>query len=118
MQRQKISVLLASAAAGFINGLLGTGGGLILVPLLTRYAHLEDDKIFPTSVFVMVPVCVVSLLVRFWGEPFPWELAWPYLLAGIPGGLLAGIVGKHIPVIWLHRILGILIIYGGIRYLW
>ena len=39
------------------------------------------------------------------------------ILGSMAGGLLAGWTGNRIPVKWLHRILGILIIWGGIRYL-
>ena len=38
-----------------------------------------------------------------------------YLAGSAAGGLLAGIFGKKIPVLWLHRILGIFILWGGIR---
>ena len=34
------------------------------------------------------------------------------------GGSLAGLWGKKIPTRWLHRGLGVLILWGGIRYLW
>ena len=37
---------------------------------------------------------------------------------GAIGGVLAGMFGKKIPTVWLHRGLGILILWGGIRYLW
>ena len=38
-----------------------------------------------------------------------------YLAGSAAGGFLAGIFGKKIPVLWLHRILGIFILWGGIR---
>ena len=41
-----------------------------------------------------------------------------WLIGSTIGGILAGQFGKHIPVKWLHRGLGILILWGGIRYLW
>lgn len=115
---RKIGYLLAGVAAGAVNGLLGAGGGMILVPLLTLLGHLEDRKVFPTSVAIIFPICLISLSVSPGFGNLPWQEAWPYLLAAIPGGLLAGILDKKIPVKWLHRALGILIIYGGVRYLW
>jgi len=44
--------------------------------------------------------------------------ALPYLIGSLIGGVGAGLWGKRIPVLWLHRILGVLILWGGIRYLW
>lgn len=115
--KQKMGYILAGTVAGVINGLLGAGGGMILVPLLTLLGKLEDEKIFPTSVSIIFPICLVSLSVSPGLRELPWMDAWPYLLAAIPGGLLAGYLDKKIPVKWLHRALGILIIYGGVRYL-
>ena len=115
--KEKIGYIFAGAAAGAVNGLLGAGGGMILVPLLTLLCKLEDDKVFPASVAIILPICLVSLSISPGLLDLPWQDAWPYLVAAVPGGILAGHLDKKIPVKWLHRGLGILIIYGGVRYL-
>lgn len=115
--KQKSAYILAGGIAGTINGLLGAGGGMVLVPLLTLLCKSEDDKVFPTSVSIIFPICLVSLSISPGLANLPWSDAWPYLMGSIPGGLLAGLLAKKIPVKWLHRALGILIIYGGVRYL-
>ena len=112
-----ISFGICGAIAGAVNGLLGAGGGMLLVPLLRKYAHLEEEQVFPSSVAIILPICVVSLCVTALDTPLPWMEALPYLLGSIPGGLLAGLFGKKIGVKWLHRILGIILLWGGIRYL-
>ena len=108
---------LCGAVAGAVNGLLGAGGGMLLVPLLQKYGALEDRQVFPSSVAIILPICVVSLSVTAIRGPLPWSEAFPYLLGSIPGGLLAGLFGKKIRVKWLHRFLGIVLLWGGIRYL-
>lgn len=110
-------MILAGAAAGSINGLLGAGGGMLLVPLLAKLTDLEEQQIFPASVAVMLPVSMVSLTVIAFTEGLPLTAALPCLIGGSIGGISAGIWGKHIPVKWLHRIFGILILWGGLRYL-
>ena len=107
---------LAGAAAGAVNGLLGAGGGLILVPLLA-VCGLQDTEIFPSSISVMLPICVVSLIVTAVDGSLAWNQAMPYLLGSTAGGVLAGLYGRKIPTSWLHRGLGILILWGGIRYI-
>ena len=111
-------MLLAGAAAGIINGLFGAGGGMILVPLLALLADLSDEELFPTSISIMFPICLVSLGISGWANGLPWATALPYLLGSTIGGIAAGLWGKRIPTVWLHRILGLLILWGGIRYIW
>lgn len=115
---KNIKTFLSGGAAGIINGLLGAGGGMVLVPLLTSGGELEADQIFPSSVAIILPLCIVSLIVNSYQIDLPWPCALPYLIGSIPGGLLAGLLGKHIPTTWLHRTLGLMILWGGIRYLW
>lgn len=104
--------------AGAVNGLLGAGGGMILVPLLTALACVDEDQLFPSSVAIMLPVCIVSVGVSFLSQSLPFREALPYLIGSAVGGVAAAIWGRKIPTIWLHRMLGILILWGGIRYLW
>lgn len=107
----------AGALAGLVNGLFGAGGGMVLVPLLTLLTNLEEDEIFPASVTIIFPICIISLLLQFGIAGLPLREGWPYFLGSIPGGLLAHFYGHKIPVKWLHRLLGLLILYGGIKYL-
>ena len=115
--KKYLGYILAGSIAGTVNGLLGAGGGMLLVPLLTLFTDLSDDQVFPTSVSIILPICLVSLSVSPGLGNLPFTEAWPYLVAAIPGGILASILDKKIPVKWLHRALGILILWGGVRYL-
>ena len=116
--RRHFGMILSGVAAGIVNGLLGAGGGMVLIPLLTRLTPLKEDAVFPASVAIILPVCLVSLAVTLLQGPLPWEQAWPWLLGSAAGGFCAGKWGRKIPVNWLHRGLGLLILWGGIRYLW
>lgn len=107
----------AGISAGAVNGLFGAGGGMVLVPLLTWLTPLQDEEIFPASVSIILPMCIVSLITTWEIGIIDWTVAVPYLIGSIIGGVLAGFLGKKIPTLWLHRILGILIFWGGIRYL-
>lgn len=115
--KKYIGTAIAGAMAGAVNGLFGAGGGMVLVPLLTMLTQIDEDQIFPTSVSVILPICIVSLLFRLNSLDEGFMHGLPYLLGSIPGGLLAGFLGDKIPVKWLHRGLGLLILWGGVRYL-
>lgn len=114
--KNAVKMGIAGAVAGVVNGLFGAGGGMVLVPLLTALTDLDEDEIFPASVSIILPMCLVSLLLGAQGK-LPWSDALPYLLGAAAGGIGAGLTGNKIPVKWLHRALGALIIWGGVRYL-
>lgn len=115
--RKYIGITIAGLAAGAVAGFFGAGGGMVLVPLLTMLTDLSDDEIFPASISIILPICIVSLVVTALNGPIAWEKSIPYLIGSAAGGLLAGLYGQKIPVKWLHRGLGILILWGGYRYL-
>ena len=114
--RKHLGMLLSGGAAGAVNGLFGAGGGMVLVPMLTGFTKLPEAQVFPTSVSVILPVCLVSLALSQ-SSSIPWDITLPYLTGSCLGGILAGILAKKIPTLWLHRILGALILWGGVRYL-
>ena len=115
MFKKRFGIILAGTLAGSVTGLLGAGGGMVLIPLMTLMTELQEDEIFPASVAIILPVCIVSLCLQ--GAQPPFREALPYLLGSVGGGILAGLLAKRIPTLWLHRSLGILILLGGIRYL-
>ena len=112
----KILLSLAGSAAGIINGLFGAGGGMILIPLLEKHTGLSEEEKFPTSIAIIAPICVISLLYsEKWQLTF--EQILPYIIGSAVGGIASGLWGRYIPTLWLHRFLGILILWGGIRFL-
>ena len=118
LRKETLRLVLAGGCAGAVAGFFGGGGGMVLVPLLTMFAPLEEDAVFPASLSVMLPVCLVCIGVTALSGALPWGESLPYLLGSAAGGVAAGVWGKKIPVLWLHRGLGLLILWGGWRYLW
>ena len=115
--QDKLKTAIAGAVAGAVSGLFGAGGGMLLVPLLTALTDIEEEEVFPASVSTILPIGVVSLSIYATASPLPFSAALPYLLGGFVGGIIAGKTGNKIPVKWLHRFLGIIILWGGYRYL-
>ena len=113
-KRFSMGAVLAGIGAGAVNGLFGAGGGMVLIPLLQLLTDQSDAEIFASSLAIILPICLVSLAAT---PDIPWQEALPYLVGSSIGGAAAGIWGSQIPVKWLHRGLGILIVWGGLRYL-
>ena len=88
---------------------------MLMIPLFTRWVKMEERKAFSTSICVILPMCIVSSCIYLIRGNIDMSIAWPYLLGGLVGGSIGGHIFKKIPVNYLRRALGILIIYGGIR---
>ena len=112
--KQQTKWALTGAAAGTVCGFFGGGGGMLAVPLLQK-SGLSSRETFATSLGVILPLTVASLVVALFRQAFDWQAAWPYLVGGAIGGLLGGRVFKNIPTLWLHRGFGILLLWGGIK---
>ena len=110
-------ISVSGAGAGILNGLLGAGGGMVLVPLMSKLTDLEEKQLFSHSVAIIFPICIVSLLFAQGWSDFSLPTTLPYLLGSLLGGICAVFWGKYIPASWLHKGLGALILWGGIRYL-
>lgn len=106
---------LMGLLGGLCNGLFGAGGGLVLLPLLTRWANVQGHRAFATCLGIMVPLSCVSAIVYFFSGHIDFFTAWPYLLGGLFGGLLAGKLFLKVPLLWLRRIFALFILYAGIK---
>ena len=117
MRNVKFGMVLSGACAGLVAGLFGAGGGLVLVPLLTLLTDTEENDLFSSSISIILPICLVCIAVTAISSGMPFRPALPYLLGSVIGGLCAAVRGQKIPARWLHRGLGLLILWGGYRYL-
>lgn len=71
---------IAGGAAGLANGLFGGGGGMVFLPILSRFGTLEQRRLYATCVGVIFPVCAVSAAVYLWRGEIELMTALPYLI--------------------------------------
>ena len=105
----------AGAAAGLANGLFGGGGGMVFLPILSRFGRLDQRKLYATCVGVIFPVCLVSAAIYVWRGGVSLGTALPYLAGGLVGGFVGGRAFKKLSMVWLRRAFALLILYGGVR---
>lgn len=115
--KKRLPAQIAGAAAGFANGLFGGGGGMVFVPVLSRFGALSSRKLYATCVGVIFPVCVVSALVYLLRGGTSLVAALPYLAGGALGGLVGGALYGKVPVQWLRRVFAAFLFYAAWRYL-
>ena len=116
-EKPKLGAAVSGLLAGLVNGLFGAGGGMLLLPLLTHLCGLKAHEAFACSVCVILPLSLVSLGVYFLHGSLEFIQALPYLIGGAAGGVIAGLLLKKLSAVWLHRALGLLIVWGGLRLL-
>lgn len=76
---------------------------------------MEERQAFATSVAVILPLSAVSAFFYWRNGGYDWQIAFPYLIGGALGGILAGRLFRKVKMEWLRRVFGLLILYGGIR---
>lgn len=114
--RKKWWGVLGGLGAGVINGLLGTGGGMVVVPLLSSMG-VRGKKSHATALMVIVPLSAVSAVLYLVQGRVGIADALPWL----PGSLLGAYWGSRLmPKIatgWLKLLFGGLMLWGGVRLL-
>ena len=107
--------LIAGLTAGSVTGILGSGGGLVLVPLLTFLCKEDKETVFPCSVGIMLPICFCSFLLQSRFVSVPFSEMEPYLIGSAIGGIFSIVLSRKIPLVWLHIFFGCIILWSGFR---
>ena len=119
--KKKLMILvLLGAAAGFINGLLGAGGGILLVWVLSlRNPNDSPEGVrdtFASTLAAILPITALSAILYSLeesGTPSISELA-PLILPAIAGGAIGAFLLHRINTMFLKKIFALLILYSGI----
>lgn len=106
----------AGLALGLLNGLLGTGGGIVAVPALS-WLGCKGKESHATSLAVMLPLTVLSAGLYLFSGRATLSQAAAYLPGGLVGAAIGGLVLRRTPATWLRKMFALLLIYAGIRFL-
>jgi uncharacterized membrane protein YfcA len=102
--------------SGFVNGLLGAGGGILIVfglaPLMGRGPDSRRD-VFANALCVMLPVSAVSLMGYASSGRLPQTDLAPILIPCVAGGLVGALLLDRINTALLQKLFAILVIWSG-----
>ncbi len=112
--RSKIKPLFLGACAGFVNGLLGSGGGMIAVPAL-KSQGVEPQSAHATSIAVISPMCALSAAIYLARGDVTIMDALPYLPAGALGALIGALLLRKLPDTFLRKLFGAFAVWAGLR---
>lgn len=100
---------------GLLSGLLGVGGGIFLVPILSGWFAIAQHKAHGTSLAVVVPTGIAGAIIYGYHGTLDVSLAVQLAIGGVIGAAVGARVMKKIPAAQLKRLFGILLILVGIR---
>ncbi len=79
------ALVLIGLLAGILSGILGVGGGILLIPLLTLATPLSQHELHGTSLGVMVFTATAALIGYATHGHVPWALGIPLAIGGMMG---------------------------------
>ena len=118
MDRDKVKLLSIGVVSGFVNGLFGSGGGIIVVPALIFLLNLDDHKAHATAISIILPLSIISTIIYFINGSIPIKIAIPVSIGGVIGGFIGAKVLNKVPPNLLRKIFGGIIIYTALRMIW
>jgi len=113
-----IPLAAAGLGAGIVNGLLGTGGGILLLWVLRRYEQPQDA--FASALVCILPLSLLSVLLYCRsGTVSLTDLVsadiLPYLLGAIPGGILGAYLLDRLKLSVVQYLFAALLMFSGWR---
>lgn len=116
MTRQFIvTVTLVGIAAGFLSGLFGVGGGILIAPGLVFLAKMDHRRAHGTSLAAVLPIALSSM-ITYWTHD---HIDWPVTLCLTLGAIVGAVIGTHFLNVVPQRTLAIgfagLLVVSAIR---
>lgn len=103
--------------SGALGGMMGVGGGILLVPLLTHVVGEPQHEAQATSLAFIIVAAMIAVVPYLAHERLDLGLA-AILAAGAVIGVTAGARVAHaVPAVWLRRAFGVAILATAARLL-
>ena len=117
-KKRSMLFALAGILSGIVNGLLGTGGGILTVLFLSKiYAKASSystKDIFAITLCSSVIMSMASLLFYLSSGCFSVSDSALYMLAAVPGGVLGAILLEKLSSKTMKLIFALLVVWAGI----
>lgn len=104
---------LWGVAAGFLNGLLGAGGGMAVVPILQN--KIDIKKSHATCVAIILPMCIVSIIIYFINGRMTFHDASPFLIWGVIGSLIGTVLLSKLKPVFIRKTFAVLMLWAAYR---
>lgn len=109
------ALILAGAVGGFLSGMFGVGGGLVMVPLLMAFAHMDQRRASATSLVAIVPTALVGALGYTVGGQINFAAAGLIAIGGIVGAPVGSWLLRRLSLTWLRWLLFAVMLLAAAR---
>ena len=107
--------LVIGASGGFFGGLVGLGGGVVMIPLMTMVARLTQHKAHGTSLMAIVFTAVVGAITYFMHGTVDWSAALMIAVGAIVTARFGALYAHSLPEKKLKKAFGFfLVITSGL----
>ncbi len=110
-------ILSGGVLAGYLNGLLGCGGGIVTVSLLsvlTRHTEYDGRDVFAASVAAILPMSAVSAVMYLLRTEANAGAVSPFVLPAVTGGAVGALLLDRLPSRHIKKLFAALIAWAGV----
>ncbi len=107
--------LVASLGAGAISGLLGLGGGIVKVPVLSAFCGVPIKVAAATSTFMIGVTATASALIYFGRGDVDLRLAAAVCLGALPASLVGAQLAQRVQARSLKLLMALVLFGVGLR---
>jgi len=83
-----LKLIIIGIISGFISGLFGAGGGLIIVPGLTYILKMNAKEARGSAIFTVIPLVLVSSIFYIRNFDIDFGVVPKVMIGGIIGGFI------------------------------
>ncbi len=114
----QIAYIVLGSVAGFLSGMLGLGGGIILVPALVFIFGLTQLQAQGTTLALMIPPIGLLAAIRYYqGGNVKLGMAGFICLGFFIGGLLGANLVHNLPEPLVRRMFALFLLFVSLRML-
>ena len=113
-----MSILLVGLSAGFLSGVFGVGGGILIVPGLVFFAKMEQRRAHGTSLAAVLPISLSSLITYWAHDHVDWHVALWLAIGAVCGAVLGTKMLKTVRHDVLSYSFAAILIASAVRLYW